>query len=128
MTVSEDGDSVEVTVHGGAGEEVHLAADDQGVPLPADFPKDVPVYPGATITASTTVPEGMNLVLNTADRASKVAAFYQQELKAKGWTIETTMNIPTGNMVAARKGDRTTTAMVGRNDEATTVSLMIANK
>ena len=128
VTVSEDGDTVDVKLQRGADEQVHITANEQGVPLPAEFPKDVPVYSDATITASTTVPDGMNLVLSTGKPVSDVAAFYQKELKAQGWAIEATTNMPTGSMIAARKEKRTVTAMIAHEDETTTVSLMIVNK
>ena len=55
--------------------------------IPDDFPADVPVYEGAELAGSGTVPNGNNVIF-TADpsvEAPKVFAFYKDELMKKGW-------------------------------------------
>ena len=128
VSVSENGDGVEFTLRSGDAGDVHVVANESGVSLPEDFPKDVPTYPGATVTASTTMPQGMNVSLKTADPVSKVVSFYQKHLKANGWKVQTALNGPERNMAIARKDGRTTTTMIVRHDAVTTVSLTLATK
>src|SRR5690349_9105440 len=54
--------------------------------IPADFPKDVPVYAGAGITSASTAGGMAVAVLTTADAPEKVAAYYKDELEKQGWS------------------------------------------
>ncbi len=57
-----------------------------GGSLPADFPKDVPVYAGATVTSGATTGAGAAVVFSSADATDKIAAFYKEELPKNGWS------------------------------------------
>src|SRR5690349_15871820 len=48
--------------------------------LPADFPKDVPVYAGAEIVSAATTGGRVGAVLSTGDAPDKVADFYKSEI------------------------------------------------
>src|SRR5262245_3172022 len=45
--------------------------------LPADFPKDIPIYAGAAIVSAATTGGRVGAVLSTADTPDKVSAFYK---------------------------------------------------
>ena len=60
------------------GEEVVI--DGQSGKVPDNWPKDVPAYPGAKVTASFTSGKNGMLMLETADSAEKVLAFYKSSL------------------------------------------------
>lgn len=68
------------------GNKVEVGA---GARIPADFPADVPAYPGATVISSATMSDGdsrgASLMLSTADAADKVAGWYEERLGAGGW-------------------------------------------
>jgi len=57
--------------------------------LPAGWPDEVPVYPGAELIAATEVNEegnqGFNLGLKTADAGEDVLAFYRDKMTAAGY-------------------------------------------
>lgn len=57
-----------------------------GSTVPADFPADVPIYPGASVESSVNAsgPEGGGWVVGfkTADGPDKVSAFYKEKLGA----------------------------------------------
>ena len=55
--------------------------------LPESFPKDVPVFEGATVAGVQRVPGDGNNVIFTVDsaEASKVFSFYKDDLTNKGW-------------------------------------------
>jgi hypothetical protein len=55
--------------------------------LPADYPKDVPIYPGAKVEQAGPAVKDM-VVLSTADSKDKALAFYKAELPKNGWKIE----------------------------------------
>jgi hypothetical protein len=63
----------------------------QSTSVPTDFPKDVPIYPGATVKHAIT-PEsgsGMVVVWETPDTVAAVQAHLIKELEAQGWTVST---------------------------------------
>ncbi len=54
---------------------------DKGVALPADFPKEIPVYKSATIDGATA--DSLDLI--SSDSMETVYAWYSSELTAAGW-------------------------------------------
>ena len=65
---------------------------DAAVPPPAAFPADVPVYPGARLTAgaafSATGVTTWGVEWETLDSVDKVKAFYTSKLSQGDWTIQ----------------------------------------
>jgi hypothetical protein len=60
--------------------------------LPANYPKDIPIYPGATVqyvipVITATAPSDYSVTLVVRAPFKDVVAFYDRELPAKGWTI-----------------------------------------
>lgn len=74
--------------------------------LPADFPKDIPVYTGATVVAGATGAMGKGASFSTADDAAKVAEFYKAELAKQGWTDVKSMAAGPATSVTASKDKR----------------------
>ena len=62
-----------------------------GIELPEDFPKDVAVYPGATVVQSLVMPsgnkQGIQVTLKTDATVEKLSEFYEAEFKKHGWTV-----------------------------------------
>jgi hypothetical protein len=62
--------------------------------VPDSFPKDFPIYPGATVQVSQTgnaaqsAGNGFWLTLETGDSVAQVKAFYETNLAQNGWTKE----------------------------------------
>jgi len=54
---------------------------DKGVALPADFPKEIPVYKNATIDGATS--DSLDLI--SSDSMETVYAWYSSELTTAGW-------------------------------------------
>lgn len=88
------------------------AASNAGMPtgsvgqLPADFPKDIPVYTGATVVAGATGAMGKGASFSTADDAAKVADYYEAELKKQGWTDVKKMAAGPATSITATKEKR----------------------
>jgi hypothetical protein len=78
----------------------------KGVKLPDDFPKDVPLYPGATVSMSGRQKQGTMVMFTSGDDRRKIASFYEAKLKENGWKIETSANIGEGSMFGAKKEKR----------------------
>ena len=81
---ADDGGQV-VRMNGEEGTVVAVKSGDMGTPtagnkLPADWPADLPPYPGATIKAAMSTPAGKSLVMETTDSQDKVHDFYKSKM------------------------------------------------
>ena len=60
--------------------------------MPAGFPADVPIYPGARLTAAATFASGTQAAWGveweTLDSVDKVQAFYSTQLSQGDWSIQ----------------------------------------
>lgn len=97
--------------------------------LPDNFPKDVPIYPGAKLNAVSTMTqdEVFNVNMASADAMDKVAAYYKKELAAQGWTESQTMNQQGERPVqfaTYTKGERGVLVTISREDDKTAVTVM----
>ena len=72
--------------------------------LPADFPKDVPIYPGATVKQAGATAKEM-VILETRDAKGKALAFYKVELPKNGWKMEQPFS-GSPDALQGRKGNR----------------------
>ncbi len=123
-TVTKTGEGTDVTIQGKDGTQVRIS-EGGNLALPESFPKDVPTYPGAKVTANVTVNDGVQVSFQTPDSATKVVDFYAEKLKAGGFTMETTMNTEASSMVTAKKDKRTVMVMAGRESDGTRITLMV---
>ena len=101
--------------------------------IPADFPKSIPMYPGATVkTAMRTQNPGKGasfiIGLETGDPPDKVSAFYKAQLKS--WKSKADMGTGEGHMEAfedtAAKIGLTVTATKMTGTEGTQIGLLTA--
>jgi hypothetical protein len=62
------------------------------VPMPDGFPADVPVYPGARLTAAAGFPStestAWGMEWETLDAVTRVLGFYQQKMNQGDWTMK----------------------------------------
>jgi hypothetical protein len=125
VTVTEKGDQAAVEIETKEG-KAKIAASEGGVALPDNFPKDVPIYSGATVKATYTAGEAMVVVLKTGATIADATKFYQDELKSNGWTIQATMNLGEGSMLQATKGERQCTITTGKDEDQTAISISVS--
>jgi hypothetical protein len=90
--------------------------------VPADFPKDFPIYKNAIVTSyGPIIPSnpglGNVLVLQTPDAKASVLAFYKTELPANGWTLQTFSGAL--DTLAASKADRRISVNVSESGSGT---------
>jgi hypothetical protein len=95
--------------------------------VPADFPKDFPIYKNAIVRGyGPIIPSnpklGNVLVLETPDAKATVMAFYKTELPANGWTLQTFGGAP--DSLAASKGNRRISVNVSEAGEARRTTLI----
>jgi hypothetical protein len=85
---------------------VTIAGSDKGVALPDKFPSDIPVMPGAIVKVAMVTGEGMSVQFGVKSSQADAVKFYEENFKAKGWTIEATMNTGASSMMSAKKDKR----------------------
>jgi hypothetical protein len=111
----------------------------QGQGLPADFPKDVPVYPNAQLKGAITgeglpTEEGAYLAWTTKDEIPAVRHFYQQKLDEEGWHVVSYPGVPVawmgegGVTVVGTKWGRTVSFGIATKDGATMINLVFPAK
>ncbi|TAK03683.1 hypothetical protein EPO34_00785 [Patescibacteria group bacterium] len=114
------------TYDDGAGTRVQVG---NGVSIPADFPADIPMYPGATVvTAMTSAQEGRqgaSLMLTTPDAVAAASGWYEQELVGDGWEKSGNFAVNGSDMRAYEKGDAALSVTASPGDEGLTSILVI---
>jgi hypothetical protein len=104
-----------------------------GQELQADWPKDVPVYPGAEVQFSAMMNEdadapGAGAMFTTSDGVEKVVAYYKAELEANGWTISATMGNAGSSFLGATKGEQVVSVAVAQVDGQTSITIGIGKE
>jgi hypothetical protein len=107
--------------------------------LPSDFPKDVAIYPEATLKDVLTaegVPteNGAFLTWTTKDDIPKVRHYFTEKLDTDGWHVISYPGVPAGWMgeggvtVVATKWGRTASYAIGAKEGATLITLVLPQK
>ncbi len=109
------------------GAEINIGTEGK---IPADFPKDFPIYPSAKVEGNISGAEnkagkGFWLILSTTDEAAQVTAFYEANLAKNGWDVGSTMNIGTSATWEISKGDMAGGLIVGEDEEKKGTSIVI---
>jgi hypothetical protein len=95
-----------------------------------DFPKDLPLYPGAKVLGVGTSDKGVVAGLETKDAPQKVMEFYQYKLGAQGWIGKSATTTKQGGILEAEKKPRRCIVTVGfkPKTKVTAFSLAVLNK
>lgn len=109
--------------------KVNIAVNESGVALPADFPKDVPVMKDAVVKAVMGAGEQGNLIVMLSASApfADVVSYYQQSLKAQGWTTESSTNTGEGAMSTHKKAGRDLMLTVAKDGKDTNIQIALPN-
>jgi hypothetical protein len=82
-----DGKGMHLTATSPEGKKFQASIGDN-VEIPAEFPKDVPIFPGSTPMASMSSPdEGIIVTFKSSDEQQAIFDFYQSSLVEGGWKI-----------------------------------------
>lgn len=67
----------------------------ENMDIPDDFPKDVPIYPGAKASSimTSTSEKTANATLTSGDEATKITKWYEDKFKSEGWTEDNSSTI-----------------------------------
>ena len=109
----------------GAGEK-YVAQLGGDVTLPANFPKDLPLYPDAVPFAAMETGGGTTIVsLDSDKRAPEVYRFYKEQLPASGWKIENEVNLGGQRVLTTIKGDRKAVVQIESTEKGARIGFML---
>lgn len=94
--------------------------------IPADFPKDVFVYPGAKVISSMMFPSGATLTLESPATLQDITSTTRTEMQAKGWTQQSSMDMGEMAMVTFTKDTRTVSLIIRPESDLTTMQITVA--
>ena len=106
VKINQDGSVKSVAIERNIGGTKSQAG--KNLEVPADFPGDVPLYPGLELHAANTMPQGHMIQGNTADDPETVAVAVTAGMAAQGWTADQSQR--SGPMISLtfKKDNRTT--------------------
>lgn len=97
----------------------------ESVAIPEKFPKDVPIYKGAKVTAAMSLPEGFNVGMQSKDALAKIVSFYKEKLAAEGWTEKGTFATPDQTLISSEKGKMTLAVSVTTADGQSAINMTV---
>lgn len=121
-------DKQQMTIETKEGDKMQIAGGEEGLKVPADFPKDIHVYPGAKVEASFKSNDNVQLHLGTADPVAKVIAQYQAQLKKEGWAEKTVTQTAESSMIEYTKDSRTVIVNASAEGKQTRIMIMISKE
>lgn len=94
--------------------------------LPKDLPEDIPIYKGAEVSTSMMIGNVRSLHLTTSAPLEKVAEYYKEELKKRGWEIGFTMEQAEKGLTAfsGTKGERQIQVQIGTNEKGNFIMII----
>ena len=131
VTTGGEGDAQAFSMTQATGEGGTVAIQSgEGAKIPADFPKDVPLYDGlAVLQAMSDTASGMfNVTGGVAAAPDTVMAFYKEKTAAQGWTETMSMNAGDMQTLMCEKDDRALSVMVSKDGEKSTLSVSVSKQ
>jgi hypothetical protein len=106
------------------------AAELKAMKLPANFPKDVPVYKGmvSTFSASDNLKGSGWVVLEGNAPVETVADYYSKQMAEGGWTEAENKQVAEAKMMKYTKDTREVTVQVGPGDKGMTLLQLMYEK
>lgn len=106
-----------------------LFATGEKAKIPADFPKDVPLYTNMTpnLVGREESEKTITVSATSPDPCDKITAFYRDGMKQQGWTEETSLTQDMGkmNLFTFTKGEREATLMIMAGDKTSEITLTV---
>ncbi len=97
-----------------------------GVALPADFPKDVASVKAAKVQMAMKTPQGFLVQMRASDDKAKVAEAFGEDMQAKGWEQEASVEMDDVSSRSFKKNKRQVTLVASKGDEGTEIMLTVA--
>ena len=126
VTTEKKGDTVTLEAKGLNGNPgMKAVASEKGVPLPENFPKDVPLFKDALVTMATTMGDMLQVKTTFKAPVEEGMRFYEEKMKGDGWEISV-MKMEGANMVTGKKAQRQCSVIFSTEDKVTVAVIMTA--
>jgi len=120
-----DGKGMHLTATSPEGKMFQASIGDE-VEIPAEFPKDVPIFPDSTPMASMSSPdEGMIVTFKSTKGQQAIFDFYQSSLVDAGWTIVEDAVYTSQFSLDATKDNRKVSVVVAGTQGDSRVSIIV---
>jgi hypothetical protein len=120
-----DGKGMHLTATSPEGKQFNASIGDE-VEIPEEFPKDVPIFPGATPMAYMSSPdEGIIVTFKSGKQQQAIFNFYQTQLADDGWEILEDSKFGRQLAFDAIKEDRRVSVVVAGTEGASRVSVIV---
>jgi hypothetical protein len=96
--------------------------------IPKDFPDDVFIYQPSKAVMAMELDEGYSIAMTTHDDRIKVVGAYRQEMKARGWTEETSMDMGAQSVLVYEKKGRTANVSVVPMEGALQINMTVTTE
>jgi hypothetical protein len=107
--------------------ETYVAQMGGKVSMPASFPADLPLYPGAVPYSAMETSGGNTIIgLDTPDGAPEIYGFYEDRLPASGWKIDSELNVGGKRVLTAIKGKLKAVIQIEGTDKGTRIAFMLS--
>ena len=131
VTTGGEGDAQAFSMTQATGEGGTVAIQSgEGTKIPADFPKDVPLYDGLAVQqAMSDTASGMfNVTGGVAAAPETVMAYYKEKTAAQGWKETMSMNAGDMQTLMCEKDDRALSVMVSKDGEKSALSVSVSKQ
>lgn len=93
--------------------------------VPENFPKDIPLYEGASLSAAASSDTVVSVTMETSDPLAAVRDFYAHTLLENGWTILETAELGSALVLSFEKEGVTGVLAVTESEGETSITLSI---
>ena len=107
---------------------VKVAGGDQTVALPDGFPKDAPIMPGGAIKTAMVAKDITSVAMTTPSQVADVVKYYEDNLKAQGWTVAPTQVVGQATFVTATKDERNLSVQATKSNDGSAVMMSLRPK
>lgn len=122
VTVEQSGDEMRMTLRNEQGEARSMVTG-SNVALPKDFPDDVPVFSQATPVAVMESSDATQVQFEAQPPLDSIVEFYEKQLVAQGWNVETSVNTADGALFVSNKTGRQLSVTIGTDNDGLMIML-----
>jgi len=96
--------------------------------VPANFPADIPIYPGAGLISDSAIGNDQTVLLQTTDSLEKVVDFYRRQLKSDGWKISSIRDKGDKTVIQASKDKHLYTLGIKPGTAQTLINISVSGQ
>jgi hypothetical protein len=100
----------------------------EGTKIPENFPDDVVVPKGATVTAAMSLPNGHSVSFQSKESVDDVLGAYKTGMPKKGWSQQASVAMGGQSVLMFKKDNRVTNVSASSTEGTTWITLTVAKE